>query len=79
MMSAVFLATGFRGRRLLGRRRTGKQLKRGHPSPHQSGFPRADCHPLKLATQRLLQIHIGIENQARNPGLGSRPPHWDLD
>ncbi len=28
-----FLATGFRGRRLLGRCRTGRQLKRGHPLP----------------------------------------------
>jgi hypothetical protein len=28
-----FLATGFRGRRFLGRRRTGRQLKRGHPLP----------------------------------------------
>jgi hypothetical protein len=41
-----FLATGFRGRRFLGRRRTGRQLKRRAPPPLiNPAFPRADCHP----------------------------------
>jgi hypothetical protein len=41
-----FLATGFRGRRFLGRRRTGRQLKRrALPSLINPAFPRADCHP----------------------------------